>query len=92
MARDILSRCRQSVVVAMVVLAAGATIVDTAKADPKPLTMSVGELVTDSLIASVRKWASAPVITEALKSRNQGAGQLEQSEIDALDKDRKSVV
>ena len=55
------------------------------KAEPKALTLSMDELVTDDLIADIREWVNVPVVTEALRSRNQGAGQLEQSEIDALD-------
>ncbi|MCR9074223.1 MAG: hypothetical protein NXI18_21375 [Alphaproteobacteria bacterium] len=55
-------------------------------AEPKALTLTVQELVTDPFIAEIREWATAPVVLSALRSRNAGAGQLDQSEIDALDK------
>ena len=56
------------------------------QADPKALTLSVDELITDEVIADVREWVNVPVVMEALRSRNEGAGQLDQSEIDRLDK------
>ena len=56
------------------------------RAEPKALTLTMDELVTDKVIADIREWVNAPVVMEALRSRNEGAGQLEQSEIDRLDK------
>lgn len=55
------------------------------KAEPKAMTLSMKELVTDQLLANIRDWVNVPVVTEALRSRNEGETQLEQSEIDALD-------
>ncbi|WPZ33473.1 hypothetical protein T8K17_19835 [Thalassobaculum sp. OXR-137] len=57
-----------------------------AKAEPKALTLTMDELVTDEIIADIREWVNVPVVLEALRSRNEGAGQLNQSEIDRLDK------
>lgn len=57
-----------------------------AAAEPAPLTLTVDELVTDGFVADIRKWATAPVVLSALKSRNDRAGELSQAEIDALDK------
>lgn len=56
------------------------------KAEPKALTLPINELVTDDVIADIREWVNVPVVMEALRSRNEGAGQLEQTEIDRLDK------
>lgn len=56
------------------------------KAEPKALTLSMQDLITDDVIADIREWVNVPVVIEALRSRNEGAGQLEQSEIDRLDK------
>ena len=56
------------------------------KAEPRALSLSVDELITDDVIADIREWVNVPVVMEALRSRNEGAGQLDQSEIDRLDK------
>lgn len=69
--------------VAFAVLVGGSGSVS---AEPKTLTLAMEELVTDPFIAEIREWATAPVVLSALKSRNEGAGQLAQAEIDALDK------
>lgn len=55
-------------------------------ADPEPLSMSVGELVTDGFIADVRKWATAPIVVSALTGRKNLYGKLPQEDIDLLDK------
>lgn len=60
--------------------------VGAANADEPPLSYSVDELVTDSFVAGVRQWAMVPVVTEALRSRNERTGRLSQDRIDELDR------
>lgn len=55
-------------------------------ADPAPLKLSVGDMITPAFIEEVKTWATAPVVVAALAGRNQLSGKLPQGEIDALDK------
>ena len=55
-------------------------------ADPVPLKMQVGEMVTPDFIQAVRKWATAPVVVSALIGREKLYGKLPQEDIDILDK------
>ncbi|MDF1791073.1 MAG: hypothetical protein P1U88_04140 [Thalassobaculaceae bacterium] len=77
---------RESIAFLTVFIWAASMLTSVAQAEPKALTLTVEELVTDTVVAGIREWATATVVTESLRSRNEGAGQLDQSQIDALDK------
>ena len=55
-------------------------------AEPKALTLTIDELITDEVISEIRVWSNVPVVMEAIRSRNAHAGSLDQAEIDSLDK------
>lgn len=80
------ARVAQSTVAFLCFVTAVVAAPALAQSEPKSLTMTIDELVTDKVIAEIREWAIVPVVTLALRSRNESAGQLEQSEIDTLDK------
>jgi hypothetical protein len=61
-------------------------VIHEARAEPAPLSLPLSDLVGADLIAEVREWTSAPVIREALRSRNKASDQLAQDQIDTLDK------
>ena len=59
---------------------------DDAHAQAVELTHAPADLVTDSLVASIKDWATKPIVIDSILGRNKASGVVPQDQIDALDK------